>query len=312
MSKHRFFFLLGLAVIVLVGFFRISGTNDILAPTKAPIESTQPSDSLGAINLNSTSQKVQEATAKVEDKKPRPKVSNAINSIDAPARPTWEIVRDFKQDPKNTEKADLALAALSFCFNTKKNADKARAMQSQGLTSAPEYPAMKKIGEEHMEFCGRLLDSEYALRETIAKNRALEGDVDAMASYLSVSPLGEWPEPNQYTDPRVLAWKAAGIDFLEQAVRMKQRGALLSLAALYEPGNKVAKDEPLLFSDVQDPVKAYSYAYAWSNVVGATASEIEKKNVAAVLKSFESGLSKEQIESAKIKSRAIYSNFSKE
>lgn len=289
-------------------------------------DTDQPAQKFGVPEISATSPRLDNTHGKspsavtnvnsyasgVEEKISRQKVSSALNSIVAPPRPTWEIVKDYGQDPNNPEKADQALAALSFCQNTKRNAGKAHEMQSQGLTSAPEYSAMKKIGEEHTQFCGRLLDSEFALRETIIKSRASAGDVDAMLSYLSVSPLGEWPTPDQFSDPKVQAWKAAGVHYLEQAVQMKNPGALLQLAILYEPGDKVAKDEPLLFGDMYDPIKGYSYAYTWSRVVAEKGTENAKSNAAEVLKGFEVGLSKAQIEKAKNNSQAVYAIFSKE
>lgn len=243
---------------------------------------------------------------------PLPDIKKQVRNLTPPSRPTWEIVRDYLQDPNNPAKAAEALSSLSFCANTSRSAENARQMRSQGLSSGPKYLAMQANSEAHSTYCPRLLESEYRLRSDLLDQSAKAGDLDAMEAYHTVSPVGEWPTPEQFGDPRVVAWKTNSIEYLHKAAQLGRTDALLLLSNIYS-STPVNSEEPAsVFGNIQDPVKSYAYAHAWAGFAMADERVREQLQSSAYLQNASKGLTREQVSQAVSISKQIHLSRKKE
>lgn len=201
--------------------------------------------------------------------------AHATTSMDPPAQPVWEMLRDYRGPDLGRAAEDVeVLSALSWCATREAIPEWLGAARSQG--DAPE--PVQALAAEHAQvqrLCARLSDRDYALRLSILRLHARAGQVEAQLAFLDVGPTGRWLDPDRehlpLDGPQLAAWRQELLEYLSQAAAVRPGDALSTLSFLYDPGTPVQADDPV-FGPLRDPVEGHAYRLLWQDYPSSTVS----------------------------------------
>lgn len=182
-----------------------------------------------------------------------------IHSIDAPRRPAWESVVEYRRQasPSPRLKAEV-FTALSYCTNTRKASEIVRLKQSSGEGTGTEVSALQAVAESHAKYCNRLSDSDVSIRSTLVDEKASQGDIPSALLFYAVGPSGSWLGPESRLSPAEQeAWYTKAVKYLEQAAR---RGSVDANGALFSHYSVATGPD----RSARDPVRAYAYGTVWT------------------------------------------------
>jgi len=224
--------------------------------------------------------------------------------MDPPARPVWEMLRDYGGPRLEHPAADAEmLAALSWCETRRNISEWVGEARAQGDLPAGSLQTLTAEHTRVQQLCGRLSDSDLGLRIQILRLHAQAGQVEAQLAFLGVGPTGRWPDPEREHLPldgtQLAAWRLEVLGYLHQAVTERPSDALSTLAFLYDPGAPVPMGEPLL-GPLRNLVEGHAYRLVWQDYPSA---EVSRQAAMAFVQREAARLTTEQL--AQARARAV-------
>lgn len=182
--------------------------------------------------------------------------------LEPPARPVWEMLREYRGPAAQRVDADLEmLAALTYCDASAMLPQHLWESRSQGSLPAAQIQELDERHTQATVLCARLSDSDYAVRVDILRLHARAGDADAQLNFIAVGPLGRSGFDEKSTpvlsDDRWASWANEVLGYEKQALQKSPLHAASSLAWLYDPGPQTPPSPA--FSRMADPVEGQAY-----------------------------------------------------
>jgi hypothetical protein len=236
-------------------------------------------------------------------------LSSVISPLDPPAKPVREILATYIKKSSPSERDDLEVfSALSYCVNRSFISSNSREAVARG-ESSQMVEALKREGDNYFELCSGLTTSDFAIRSTIARKRADNGDVDAMLSFRHIGPAGKWPSSGDPPLPaeKMKSWEREVMQYLQSAANKGSSDALLALSDTYlgpggvpcisDAASKDLASQNYAFASQQNSAMSLAYIYAYQATANLSSSG--KATYASVIPRYEACLSPDDQQKAR-------------